>query len=178
MHSLSTDIRPETRLLQRSITAALARRKRRYQGTWLSALLMLQPNTMELPLALIEDADLEPVDKLIWLVLMSRACNGNGVAELPTHAEIARSANVAARQTVSNSMSILRCRRWMTVCRTSWRKGGRRQGSAYALHATPLPIADTIHLDPHYRAFVHELSAQGLARLRKAAQDVLEQLSE
>ena len=178
MRTQRDDIRPETRLLKGSVTAALARQRRRYQGTWPSALIVLQPNVTELPSALIEDAELEPVDKLILLVLISRACRGDGVAVLPTHAELAMSANVAARQSVSSSLSILRCRRWMTVCQTSWRKGGQRIGSAYALHVTPLPIADTIYLDPRYRAFLEELTGQRHARIRKVANDVLGQLSE
>jgi len=178
MNTQSVDVCPETRALGRSVTAALARHKRRYQGTWLRALVLLQPNSTEPPSALIEDTDLEPVDKLIWLVLMSRACNGDGVAVLPTHLELARCANVAARQTVASSLSILRCRRWMTVCRTSWRKGGQQKGSAYALHVTPLPIADTIHLDPHYRSFVEESAGNRHARIRRAAKDVLGQLPE
>lgn len=173
----SVDIRPATRLLKRSVTAALARQRRRYQGTWPSALLVLQPNSSELPLALIEDSELEPLDKLILLVLISRACRGDGIALLPTHAELAQSANVAARQSVSCSLSILRCRRWMTVCQTSWRKGGQRIGSAYALHVTPLPITDTIYLDPRYRAFLQELIDQRHGRIRKVANEVLGQLS-
>lgn len=178
MDILSADIRPDTRVLKQSVTAALARQKRCYQGTWLSALVLLQTNSTELPAALIEDADLGPVDKLILLVLMSRASRGDGVAVMPTHAELARSANVAARQTVSSSLAILRCRRWMTVCRTSWRKGGRRIGSAYALHVAPLPIVDTIYLDPRYRAFLEGLAGQRHTRIRKVANDALGQLPE
>ena len=177
MHKQSVDIRPATRLLKRSVTRALARQRRRYQGTWPSALLLLQPNSCELPLALIEDSGLQPVDKLILLVLISRACRGDGIAVLPTHAELAKSVNVAARQSVSSSLSILRCRRWMTVCQTSWRRGGQRIGSAYALHATPLPIADTIYLDPRYRAFLQDLTGQRHNRIRKVANQVLGQLS-
>ncbi len=177
MNTQSVDIRPETRVLKRSVTAALARQKRRYQGTWLNALILLQPNFRELPLELIEDKDLEPVDKLIWFVLMSSECDGDGVAVLPTHEELAMRANVTARQTVATALSILRCRRWLTTCRTSWRKGGQRKGSVYALHAEPLPITDTIHLDRHYRTFIADSSDHRHARLQKAAKDVLAKLS-
>ena len=41
MTTQSVDVRPETRALGRSVTAALARHKRRYQGTWLRALVLL-----------------------------------------------------------------------------------------------------------------------------------------
>ena len=177
MNGQNVHIQPETRALKRSASAALAQRERRHNGSKLSALLLLEPNCTELPSALIEDTALEAVDKVIWLVLMMRACGGGGITVLPTHLELARSANVTARQTVSRSLSILRCRRWLTVCHTSWRKGGRQKGSAYALHATPLPIEDTIYLDPHYPAFLEELSGQHQGRVQKVACDVLGQLS-
>ena len=177
MNEQSGNIRVETRTLKRSITAALGRQRRSYKGTEPSALLLLQPNSDELPLALIEDGDLAPVDKVIWLVLMSRACNADGVTVLPTHLELARSTNVAARDTVARALAILRCRRWLSVCHTSWRKGGRQKGSAYALHAKPLPIVDTIYLDPHYRVFLEGLTGQRHTRVRKAACDALAQLS-
>ena len=176
METRRTDIHPDTRVLNRFVTAALERQKRHYQGTWLSALILLPPNSMELPMALIEDIDLEPVDKLILLSLMSRARRGDGVAIMPTHAELARSVNVVARQTVACSLAILRCRRWMTVCRTSWRRA-RLTGSAYALHASPLPIEDTIYLDPRYRDFLAGLADQHRVRTRNIANDVLDQLS-
>ena len=168
--------RPETRALKRAILAALARKKRRHNCTESSALLFLKPNYRELPSALVEDPVLEALDKVIWLVLMSRARCGDGVTLMPAYRELARSANVTARQTASRSLSILRCRRWLTVCHTSWRKGGQRIGSAYALHTTPLPVADTLYLDPHYQPFVEELADQQKGRAKKTACEVLGQL--
>ncbi len=177
MNESNDRVRPGTRVLKRLIAAALAQQKPSYHGTEPRALLLLEPNCSGLPSALIEDSILEPVDKLIWLVLMVRACHGDGVTLLPAHRELAKSANVVARQTASRSLAILRCRRWLTVCHTSWRKDGQRKGSAYALHATPLPIADTIYLDPHYAAFLKELSDQHQGRVQKAASAVFGQIS-
>lgn len=176
METRRADVHPDTRVLNRFVTAALERQKRHYQGTWLSALILLPPNSMELPTALIEDTVLEPVDKLILLLLMSRARRDDGVAIMPTRAELARCANVAARQTVTRSLSILRCQRWMTVCRKSWRRG-QQIGSAYALHCSPLPITDTIYLDPQYQDFLVGLTDQRRARIRKVANEALGQLS-
>ena len=177
MNESNDRVRPATRALKRLVAAALAQQKPRYHGTEPCALLLLEPNWSGLPSALIEDSILEPVDKVIWLVLMVRACHGDGVTLLPAHRDLARSANVVARQTASRSLSILRCRRWLTVCHTSWRKDGQRKGSAYALHAAPLPIADTIYLDPRYAAFLDELSNQHQGRVQKTASAVLGQLS-
>ncbi len=177
MNESNDRVRPATRVLRRLVAAALAQQKPSYHGTEPCALLLLEPNCSGLPSTLIEDSVLEPVDKLIWLVLMVRARRGEGVTLMPAHRELARSANVTARQTVSRSLSILRCRRWLTVCHTSWRKGGKRKGSAYALHAAPLPIADTIYLDPRYVAFLEELTGQDQGRVQNAASAVFGQIS-
>ena len=125
MNEVGDRVRRETRDLKRLITAALTQHKPHYHGTEPRALLLLEPNCTGLPSALIEDSVLEPVDKLIWLVLMVRARRGEGVTLMPAYRELARSANVASRQTASRSLSILRCRRWLTVCHTSWRKDGQ-----------------------------------------------------
>jgi len=170
-------VRPATRVLRQLVAAALAQQKPSYHGTEPCALLLLEPDCSGLPSTLIEDTVLEPVDKLIWLVLMVRAFKNDGVTLLPAHRELARIANVVARQTASRSLSILRCRRWLTVCHTSWRKDGDRRGSAYALHATPLPIADTMYLDPRYAVFLNELSDQHQGRVQKVASAVLGEIS-
>lgn len=177
MYERSVYIRPETRALKRSVSAAVARRKRRYHGTQSIALLLLESNCLELPSMLIEDTVLEPVDKVIWLVMMISARRGGGNAALPTLVELASIANVAARDTVSRTLSILRCRRWLTVCHTSYRKGGRQKGSAYTLHGRPLPVADTLYLDPDYLEFLEKSTGHGHARVQKVACDVLGQLS-
>ncbi len=176
MNEANDQVRPATRVLKQLVAATLAQQKPSYHGTEPCALLLLEPNCSELPSTLIEDTVLEPVDKLIWLVLMVRAFNNDGITLLPAHRELARIANVVARQTASRSLSILRCRRWLTVCHTSWRKDGHRRGSAYALHAAPLPIADTIYLDPRYVVALEELTGQQQGRVRNIASNVLAQI--
>ncbi len=177
MSASDDQVRPATRVLKRLVATALAQQKPSYHGTEPCALLLLEPNCSGSPSTLIEDSVLEPVDKLIWLVLMVRARRCDGVTLMPAHRELARSANVTARQTVSRSLSILRCRRWLTVCHTSWRKGGKRKGSAYALHAAPLPITDTTYLDPRYLAFLEESAGQHQGRVQNAASAVFGQIS-
>ena len=177
MDSSNDRVRQSTRVLKRLVGATLAQQKASYYGTEPPAFLLLEPNCSGLPVSLIEDGVLEPVDKLIWLVLMVRASRGQGIASFPPHLELARSANVATRQTASRALSILRCRRWLTVCHTSWCKDGQRKGSAYALHTAPLPIADTIYLDSYYETFLSDLIGQHQDRVQKAASDVFGHIS-
>ncbi len=177
MNEPDDQVRPATRVLKQLVAAALAQQKPSYHGTEPRALLLLGPDFSGLPAALIEDSILEPLDKLIWLVLMVRACGGEGVTSMPAHKELASSVNVASRQAASRSLLILRCRRWLTVCHTSWRKGGKRRGSAFALHVAPMPLADTIYLDPRYVSFLKELTGQHQGRVRNVASDVFGQIS-
>jgi hypothetical protein len=177
MSKSDDQVRPDTRTLKRLVESALAQQRPSYHGTEPCALLVLEPNCIGLPSALILDSVLEPVDKLIWLALMVFACRGDGVTLVPAYRELAKSVNVASRQTASRSLSILRCRRWLTVCHTSWRKDGQRRGSAYALHATPLPIVDTIYLDPRYLVALEDLAGQQQGRVCNIAANVLAQIS-
>ena len=92
MNESNDQVRPATRILKRVVAAALAQQKPSYHGTEPCALLLLEPNFSGLPSALIEDSVLETVDKVIWLVLMVRACRDDGVTLLPAHQELATSA--------------------------------------------------------------------------------------
>lgn len=177
MNESNDQVRPATRILKRVVAAALAQQKPSYHGTEPRALLLLESDCSGLPVALIEDNILEPLDKLIWLVLMVRACRSDGLTSMPTHKELAESVNVASRQAASRSLLILRCRRWLTVCHTSWRKGGKRRGSAFAMHVAPMPIADTIYLDPRYVSFLKDLTGQHQGRVGSVASAIFGQIS-
>jgi len=176
MNEESIKIRPETHALARLVSSAVAQRKRRYRGTQSSALLFLEASCTEIPSALIEDTVLKPVDKVIWLVLMLCARKGGGQTVLPTLLELARKANVAAKVTVIKSLSMLRCGRWLTMCHTSRHRGGGQKSSAYILHSRPLPLQETIYLDPHYPANMEKLTGHWHARVRKVAHDTLEDM--
>ena len=177
MNEESIKIRPETHALARLVSSAVAQRKRRYRGTQSNALLFLEPNCTEIPSALVEDTVLKPVDKVIWLVLMLCARKGGGQTVLPTAVELARNANVAAKVTVLRGLSILRCRRWLTVCHASRHRGGGQKSSAYILHSRPLPLQETIYLDPHYPTIMEKLTGHCHARVRKVAHDTLEDMN-
>ena len=173
----SAEVQASTRRLRETVKLALARQRPKYVGTEASALLLPEDGTSAAPTALIENGDLAPVDKVIWLVLMLRIVEENGLAALPTRKDLARSANVGARDTVRNGLAMLRCKRWLSMCQTVWRSDDQQRGSAYALHTAPLPIADALYLDRNYPTFVMQLARNRSARLRKAAQEALTELS-
>ena len=178
MNEQSSDIRPALHALKESSWATLTNGKTRYNGTTHRVLLLPETDYTETPSALLEDAVLKPVDKIIWLLLMMIVRQSNGDAYLPTLAELGRMANATAPDTVWRALSILRCTRWVTACQRMLYKGGRFKPSAYVISARPLSIADVLFLDTEYRVFLEKTVGHSHARVRKIACESLSQLPE
>lgn len=178
MNEQFTDIRPVTRALKQLSAARLKEGKGHYEGTHHCALLLLEPGCAEMPSAILEDTVLQPVDKIVLLLIMMISRRSTGDEFLPTQAELARMANVSSPDTVWRALTILRCSRWLTSCQKMWSKGGLIEPSAYVANAKPLPIADTLFLDPEYVVFLKKSAGHIHARVRKVAGDVLSQLPE
>ena len=173
-----TDIRPATRALKQISIARLNGGKGRYEGTHHCALLMLDPDCVEMPSALLRDTVLQPVDKIVLLLIMMITRLSTGDAFLPTQAQLARMANVSSADTIWRALLILRCSRWLTSCQKMWCKGGLLEPSAYVANAKPLPVADTLFLDPEYVPFLKKTVGHTHARVRKIASKFLSQLPE
>ena len=121
---------------------------------------------------------LQPVDKIVLLLIMTLARQSDGDAFLPTQVELARMANVSSPDTIWRALLILRCSRWLSSCQKMWSKGGLIEPSAYVANAKPLPVADTLFLDPQYVAFLEKSAGHIHARVRKVASEFLSQLPE
>jgi len=91
---------------------------------------------------------------------------------------LALTTRIATRETISTALSMLRCRRYLSVCATAWHSGGRKVGMAYALHATRLPVADTIFLDPGYTSYLEDLATHSVRRVRDAAKHEISKLQD
>ena len=172
------NIRPVTRALKQISIARLRGGKGHYEGTHHCALLMLAPDCVEMPPALLNDTVLQPVDKIVLLLIMMITRQSTGDAFLPTQAQLARMANVSSADTIWRALLILRCSRWLTSCQKMWCKGGLLEPSAYVANAKPLPVADTLFLDPEYVPFLKKTVGHTHARVRKIASKFLSQLSE
>lgn len=137
-----------------------------FMGNWHDAM----------PRLLIQDAVLEPVDKIVWQVIKLQA-QSQSATSFPSYAQIARHANVSSDATVSRALAILRTTRWLTLCARARDQRGRFRGSIYALHDEPLPLADTLYLDQDYMQFLmHTAEAHSHNRARQIAQVALETL--
>lgn len=128
-----------------------------------------------LPRLLIHDSVLEPVDKIIWAVIKTRADPGRGTA-FPNYATIGRLANVGSEATVARAMAILRVTRWLTLCGRARDLRGRFRGNVYALHDEPLSLVDTVFLDHAYVAFTYQAIEHRHARVALVASAVARSL--
>ena len=166
-----SEIRPETYALDALIRETLAR-GRRSGGNAADALLFLGNRHHAFPVVVVHDPILEPVDKLVWMVICQAAQATGTRAVFPSYADIARLANVSSTSTVSRAIAILRATRWLSLCARNREANGRFGGNVYALHDEPLPLADALHLDPGYMAFLDEAAGHHHARVRRVVQAV------
>ncbi len=166
-----SEIRPETHALDALIRETLAR-GRRSGGNAADALLFFGNRHHAFPVVVVHDPILEPVDKLVWMVIRQVAQATGTKAVFPSYTDIARLANVSSTSTVSRAISILRATRWLSLCARNREANGRFGGNVYALHDEPLPLVDALHLDPGYMAFLDEAAGHHHARVRRVVQAV------
>ena len=112
------------------------------------------------------------------MVIMLAVRETGANAAFPSYETISRLANVSSRSTIARAIAILRASRWLTLCGRLRKASGRFRGNVYALHDEPLPLADVIHLDGDYMAFLNKAVSHGHARVRTVAKGVLASIDE
>ncbi|HBX74253.1 MAG TPA: helix-turn-helix domain-containing protein [Halieaceae bacterium] len=173
MSGIEREPRPETYALDRLIQAATSRA----QGSAQDNLLFLGHWHQAYPTAVVCDPVLEPVDKVVWMVIMLQAHETGGRAAFPRYEVIAELANIASTSTIARAIAILRLTRWLSLCARVRASTGQFQGNVYALHDNPLPLADALYLDEGYMAFVRQSERHSHARVRRVATAVLATLA-
>lgn len=131
-----------------------------------------------IPGALVKDPVLEPVDKLIGLVIRLALHETDGYSAFPSYDAISRMANVASRSTIARAMTILRATRWLSRSAPTHKEKGGPDSSDYVLHDKPLPLADALRQDPDYLGFLARACAHAHARVRAVAQGVLDAIKQ
>ena len=172
------DIRPETYALDALIRETIKRARGGGSRSPGDALLFLGNAHHAFPALVVQDPVLEPVDKLVWMIIYQSARGTGHKAVFPSYADIARYANISSSSTVSRAIAILRATRWLSLCARSRDPKGRFAGNVYALHDEPLPLADALHLDPGYMAFLQEAANHHHARVRRVVAAVSESFDE
>lgn len=171
-------LRPETVALDALIKATIANLRREADPSSADAMLFMGNWHQAIPALVIQDPVLEPVDKLVWMVIMLHARETGGRTAFPDYDTIANQTNISSTSTVSRAIAILRLTRWLTLCAKVRQKSGRFTGNVYVLHDEPLPLIDAMHLDEAYMAFVEQSQQHHHARVRRVAQAMLESLDE
>lgn len=182
----------ERRIQDLVVREAAGKRKR--------AVLAAEQGQPKWPDPVMNDPMLEPVDRMVWMVLRQSAVRGR----FPSYGQIGRAANVASKSTVSRAVAILRATRWLARYaegavqdeqrlsihdagrrtihdandRPGFRTGRAAAGEAYVLADTPLPVADVMYLDGGYPVFLRAAQLHPHARVRKVAREMLESLGE
>ena len=91
----------ERRIRELAVNEAASKRK--------GAVLFAERGQPRWPDRVMNDPTLEPVDRMVWMVLRQSAVRGR----FPSYAQIGRAANVASKSTVSRAITILRATRWL-----------------------------------------------------------------
>ena len=171
-------LRPETVALDALIKATVAGLAGEGEQASPEAMLFLGNWHQSIPSLVIQDPILEPVDKVVWMVIMSHARETGSRTAFPDYDTIASQTNIASTSTVARAIAILRLTRWLTLCARARQKSGRFTGNIYVLHDEPLPLHDALHLDAAYMAFVQQSEQHHHGRVRAVAQSVLASLDE
>ena len=172
------DLRPETVALDALIKATVQRVKDQSDAASPDAMLFMGNWHQAIPALVIQDPVLEPVDKLVWMVIMLHARETGGRTAFPSYEIIASKSNVSSTSTISRAIAILRLTRWLTLCAKVRQKSGRFTGNVYVLHDEPLPLVDALYLDQAYMTFVQQSQEHHHARVRRIAQAVLDTLDQ
>ena len=152
-------------LLKRAVADVRARRGDTVRDT----VLFLGARHQSFPLLILEDPTLEPIDKIIWMVIWQRGAGGGTQALFPTYADIAATAHVGSQTTVARALAILRATRWLSLCARVRGKQAKFCGNVYAVHDEPLSLAASVILDPEYFQFLEAAKSHPHPRVCKVA---------
>lgn len=150
-------------------------RNRRGDGAR-DTVLFLGTRHQSFPTLVVEDPVLEPVDKIIWMVIWQRGANGSPQAQFPSYSEISTRANIGSDTTIARALAILRATRWLSLCARVRGVRGQFDINVYAVHDEPLSLSDALHLDPDYLRFLEAAKTHPHPRVCKVAAGVLSSL--
>ncbi len=176
-------LRPDIHALGALIQATVARAQQdsgtpHAGNTHADTLVFMGNRHQSFPTLVVQDPVLEPVDKLVWMVIMLQAGEAGTHTAFPSYEILAKKTNVASTSTIARAIAILRATRWLTLCARLRDTRGRFCGNVYALHDEPLPLADALHLDPDYMKGLRQSLAHHHARVRLVAKGVLDTIDE
>ncbi len=178
MNETPVNLRVETLALDTIIQETVAAAEASINDGPVDRMVFLGNRHQSIPTAIVKDPILEPIDKLVWMVIMLAVHDTGGHSAFPGYDAIGRLANVASRSTIARAIAILRSTRWLTLCARRRRINGRFRGHIYALHDEPIPLVDALHLDQHYLSFLRRALDHAHRRVASVAKGVLDSIDE
>lgn len=136
-----------------------------YIGQWQDAI----------PRAIWCDPDLEAIDVRCWGLIRTQAMTGSAVI-LSLHRLLQRQLGVS-KPTVSKVLYVLRLTRWMSLCSELRNEAGQFKGHIYAIHDSPLALADAIYLDPNYLTFIKQQRQHQHLQIRHLSQNLWQSIN-
>ena len=94
-------VRPETHALDALIKATIQRAKANSDSASPDTMLFMGNWYQAIPSLVIQDPVLEPVDKLVWMVIMLHARETGGRTAFPSYDKLASKTNVSSTSTIS-----------------------------------------------------------------------------
>lgn len=178
MNERAATLRVETVALDAVIQEAVAAAEASINDGPFDRMVFLGVHHQSVPVAVVKDPVLEPVDKLVWMVIMLAVQDTGSHTAFPGYDAIGRMANIASRSTIARAVAILRATRWLTLCARRRQINGRFRGHVYALHDEPIPLVDALHLDSHYLSFLRNAQDHGHRRVAAVARAVLDSIDD
>ena len=178
MNEIPAPLQPETRALDALIQKTITQAERTAGQGPGDRIIFLGNRHQSFPTAVVNDPVLEPVDKVVWMIIMLAVHVTGGNTAFPGYDAIGKMANVSSRSTIARAIAILRATRWLNLCARVRKASGRFRANVFALHDEPLPLVDALHLDANYMAFLNHAQGHGHARVRAVAQGVLDSIDE
>jgi hypothetical protein len=130
-----------------------------YIGQWQDAI----------PRAIWCDRNLEAIDVRCWGLIRTQAMLGSAVI-LSLH-KLLQSQLAVSKPTASKVLYVLRLTRWISLCSELRNEAGQFKGHIYAIHDSPLSLADAIYLDPQYLIFVKQQRQHQHPHIRRLSND-------
>lgn len=118
------------------------------------------------PRLLITDKALTSREIHLWQLIRVAVSNPLQPEMLPNQ-ELLCEYLKCSRPIVSQSTSVLRALRWLTLCNQVRSSTGQFMGNVYALHDEPLCLADTMYLDQDYLDFIQDCIKSKTPRLNE-----------
>ena len=116
MNEGAVTLRSETLALDALIQETVARAQAETNSDAADTLIYLGSRQDSFPIAVVNDPLLEPVDKLVWMVVMHSTHEAVDNMSFPGYETIAKLTNVSSRATIARAILILRATRWLTLC--------------------------------------------------------------